>query len=65
MFFYNEKGFNTIGISGNPILNKVLYTYESSSKSYNFDGDNNALLEDGEGNNIFAEEYEVYQIMFC
>ena len=64
-FGYNGKGLNIIGISGNPILNKTLYTCESYSKSYNFDGDNNALSEDGKGNHIFAEEYEVYQIMFC
>ena len=63
-FGHNSKNLCTIGITGNPILRKQLYTYESNSNSYNFDGDNNALSEDGKGSNIFAEEYEVFQIIF-
>ena len=63
-FGHNNKNFNTIGISGNPILKKDLFTYECDSNTYNFDGDNNALSEDGKGNRIFAEEYEVFQIIF-
>ena len=63
-FGRNDNGDNTIAIIGNPILNKHLITYESNSNSYNFDGDNNALSEDGKGNNIFAEDYEVFQINF-
>ena len=42
----------------------TLYTSESSSTSYEFDGDNNALSEDGKGKGIFIENYEVYQIIF-
>ena len=63
-FGNNNENLCTIGIAGNPILEKLLYTYESNSNSYNFDGDNNALSEDGKGNNIFAKEYEVFQIIF-
>jgi len=54
----------TIEIVGNPITDKTLYTYESASDSYNFNGDNNALSEDGKGNKIYAKEYEVFQIIF-
>ena len=53
-----------IGI--NPIQLKALYTNESSSLycSYEYDGDNNALSEDGKANSIFAVEYEVFEIIF-
>ena len=54
----------TIGITGNPLKDKNLYTYESDSESYYFNGDNNALSEDGKGNKIYAKEYEVFQIIF-
>ena len=40
------------------------YTYESDSSTYDFNGDVNALSEDGKGNNIYAKEYEVFQIIF-
>ena len=64
-FGRNDRLIVTIGIIGNPILNKNLKTTESNSNSYNFDGDDNALSEDGQGNSIFAEEYEVFQIIFA
>ena len=54
----------TIKVIGNPIKYKKLYTYESDSGSYDFNGDNNALSEDGKGNKIYAKEYEVFQIIF-
>ena len=47
------------------IQEKHLYTYESSSNcSYNYNGDNNALSEDGKGSWIYAAEYEVFQVIF-
>ena len=47
------------------IQEKHLYTLESSSScSYNFNGDNNALAEDGKGSYIYAAEYEVFQVIF-
>jgi len=47
------------------IQEKNLLTYESSSGcSYNYNGDNYALSEDGKYNNIYAAEYEVFQVIF-
>ena len=63
-FGTNKSLFSTIGITGNPIKNKQLYTYESDSTTYDFNGDGNALSEDGKRNNIYAKEYEVFQIIF-
>ena len=57
-----NSSISTIGITGNPILNKFLITNDNSN-SYNFYGDNNVLSEE-EGKFIFAEEYEVFQIIF-
>ena len=52
-------------ISGNPIKDKNLYTRESESGcSYDFGKDKNALSEDGNCKTIYAEDYEVYQIIF-
>ena len=62
-FGTNQSFFCTIGITGNPIKNKNLYTYESDSSTYDFNGDGNALSEDGKGNKIYAKEYEVFQII--
>ena len=54
-----------IYISQHGIQEKHLYTYESSSScSYNYNGDNNALSEDGKGSYIYAAEYEVFQVIF-
>ena len=47
------------------IQEKHLYTNESSSScSYNYNGDNNALSEDGKGSYINATDYEVFQVIF-
>ena len=47
------------------IQEKHLYTNESNSScSYNYNGDNNALSEDGKGSWIYAAEYEVFQVIF-
>ena len=44
---------------------KSLRTYESNPQcSYEFDGDINALSEDGKFEGIFAKDYEVFQVIF-
>ena len=54
-----------IGIDQHGIQEKHLLTYESSSNcSYNYNGDNNALSEDGKGSYIYATDYEVFQVIF-
>ena len=54
-----------ICIGQHGIQEKHLYTFESySSCSYNFNGDNNALSEDGKASYIYAAEYEVFQVIF-
>ena len=54
-----------ICIGQHGIQEKHLYTNESSSNcSYNYNGDNNALSEDGEASWIYAAEYEVFQVIF-
>ena len=55
-----------IGIEGNPLKKKLLYTYENFQKdcSYKYDGDPHALSEEGKGNRINAIEYEVFQVVF-
>ena len=56
---------HSISIENNAIQEKKLYTYESwSGCSYNFNGDNNALSEDGRCSYIYAAEYEVFQVIF-
>ena len=69
---YNYKDYGPtfgcgcdISILQHGIQEKHLYTYESYSNcSYNYNGDNNALSEDGKGNSIYAAEYEVFQVIF-
>ena len=47
------------------IQEKHLYTYESNTGcSYNYNGDNNALSEDGKASWIYAAELEVFQVIF-
>jgi cell division protein FtsB len=54
-----------IGINQHGIQEKHLHTYESySGCSYNYNGDNNALSEDGKASWIYAAEYEVFQVIF-
>ena len=58
-------GGHDIHISSHGIQEKHLYTNESSSScSYNYNGDNNALSEDGKFSWIYAAEYEVFQVIF-
>ena len=56
---------NTIKIGKNVIKEKTLKTFESNPEcSYEFDGDSNALSEDGKNGGILAKEYEVFEIIF-
>ena len=56
---------NTIKIGKNVLKEKTLKTFESNPEcSYEFNGDNNALSEDGKNEGILAKEYEVFQIIF-
>ena len=53
-----------IGISQHGIQEKHLWTNESTTScSYNYNGDKNALSESG-GSCIYAAEYEVFQVIF-
>ena len=69
---YNNKdygpvfGYGTdICIKQHGIQEKHLWTNESySSCSYNYNGDKNALSEDGKASYIYAAEYEVFQVIF-
>jgi hypothetical protein len=69
---YNNKNYGPcfggaidICISYHGIQEKHLYTRESSSNcSYNYNGDGNALSEDGKASWIYALEYEVFQVIF-
>ena len=69
---YNGKDYGPcfgqydIVILRHGIQEKHLYTGESfsSSNSYNYNGDNNALSEDGKQSYIYAAEYEVFQVIF-
>ena len=52
-------------INAHGIQDKHLRTYESSSScSYNYNGDKNALSESGDSSYIYAAEYEVFQVIF-
>ena len=57
-----------VSINDHCILNKNLYTNESSQNCcYNYDGDNgdnNALSEDGKGSGTYAVEYAVFHVIF-
>ena len=70
---YNYKNYgptfgnlHTLWIGNNAIQpKKNSYTNESYSDcSFNFNGDNNALSEDGRASHIFIAEYEVFQVIF-
>lgn len=56
---------NTIKIGKNSITEKNLKTFESNPQcSYEFEGDEHALSEDGKNEGIFAKEIEIFQIIF-
>ena len=68
--FYENRGpifgnAHDISIVGNPLKEKKSYTKESlSCCSYKFQGDKNALSEDGRGRYFNLKEYEVFQVIF-
>ena len=61
--FCNAEGFSIIRIGGNAPAYKNLKTNEEDHKDI-FDGDKNALSEDGKHKGVYAKEYEVFQIIF-
>ena len=61
--FSGKSGIYIIEIYKNALKKKSLRTNEKKFKDI-FDGDINALSEDGELEGVFALEYEVFQILF-
>ena len=63
--FGNKNVVNDFYINKHGIQEKGLYTYESHSNcGYNYNGDKNALSQNGNGQFIYASEYEVFQVIF-
>ena len=68
--YFGDSGFYGFYLNDNSIKEKALYTNESYSNSnsnyssFDFNGDNNALSEDGKGSGIYATEYEIFQVIF-
>ena len=63
--FGNKNVVNDFYINKHGIQEKGLNTYESHSNcGYNYNGDKNALSENGNGQFIYASEYEVFQVIF-
>ena len=60
---FSRNIFYCIQIRENPLKTKSLFTYEAEHKE-NFNGEINALSEDGKFNGIYSKEYEVFQIIF-
>ena len=60
-FCYNDCYI--IELDGNALKNEILKTSEGRNKNI-FDGDENALSEDGDYKGVYAKEYEVFQIIF-
>ena len=58
-----NNGFYCIELNNNALKNNSLKTYEYYFKDI-FDGDRNALSEDGNFAGVYAKEYEVFQIEF-
>ena len=57
-------GYCDFRLCGKPLTSKTLYTNQTSGdRSYNYNGDGNALSEDGTGNCISTLEIEVYQVI--
>ena len=62
---FSFNGRYIIEIKTNALKDKKLYTNENEKRLIDiFDGDENALSEDGNFNGIYAKEYEVFQIIF-
>ena len=61
---YHPTGTCDFRLCGKPLTSKTLYTNQTSGdRSYNYNGDGNALSEDGTGNCITTLEIEVYQVI--
>ena len=60
---FSKEGFYVIQIFKNALINKNLGTYEIRHEDI-FDGNKNALSEDGNYKGVYAKEYEVFQIIF-
>ena len=60
---FTKSGKYIILIYKNALKNELLKTNEKKFKDI-FDGDINALSEDSEFKGVFAQEYEVFQIIF-
>jgi len=60
---FSRNIFYCIQIKDNPLKKKSLFTYEAEHKEI-FNGEINALSEDGNFNGIYSKEYEVFQIIF-
>ena len=67
---YNRKSYGPcfgeceIQVGQHCIEEKNLYTGESStSRSFNYGGNNNALSEDGKSCGTYANEYEVFEVL--
>ena len=58
-----KKGTYIINCYGNALTDKKLKTREANYIEI-FDGDKNALSEDGNFQGVYAKEYEVFQIIF-
>jgi len=63
---FSNQGYYIIEIDGNALKEKKLRTGENIHPKHNllFDGNVNALSEDGNFNYIKAQEYEVFEIKF-
>ena len=58
-----KKSIEITSVIGNALKYTELRTNESGNKDM-FNGDENALSEDGKYKGVFAKEYEVFQIIF-
>ena len=61
--FSDSNGTYIIEINGNALKDKELRTKEKKHNDI-FEGDENALSEDGKSEGVYAKEYEVFQIIF-
>ena len=60
---FSRSMFYCIQIKENPLQKKSLFTYEAEHKEI-FNGEKNALSEDGNFKGIYTKEYEVFKLYF-
>ena len=60
---FSGMEFTCFRLLGNALKNPCLKTYESKNEEI-FDGNKNALSEDGNYKGLYAKEYEVFEIKF-